>query len=834
MLDASRPRARRPRTGLLRRADRAGATIALAVLVTVQALAAGVLPAPADAAPAPISAPSAAVAPGADAGASAPITATPRVEASDAYAAAVAPVEGGVVLDALVGGIVVENRTDEDLAATTATISVSRSALGGPAEVDAWSAGDAAAPLVEVLTIAVPPLRAHESREVPFTVGSAALPFDATTPFGIYGLGVEWHPGSEIITGRSTLIWSGGTSDTAPVDLTVIVPLVAPLGTQTLLTAQELAELTAEDAPLTGILDAVEGTSATLAIDPRLLVSIRALGTDAPTSARDWLRRLETSGNPAFPLEFADASLTLQAAAGLDAPLEPNGFSFATQGRTPLEPAPAPTATAGPDEGTASDPAAEGEDAEPGMDDETGAEGTEADGTGAVGPEASDTDAAATDANDSADSETAPTETAPTQAAPTQTAPDGETAAPDAPDLAAFSWSTTRLAWPEAGTTTNADLATLGEWRPGQFLLPSTQFDAPPACAPQVDVGGTTALVDDAALGADLATAITAPGSIVSNTALAEATAHLAARSLTAERDSCPLVVTLPRDLVAAEADPGPILDGLADLAWLRFAEPPAPDAATGLPSATLIDGAPHAGAADLAALLPTEAAGVGIADLYDDPTATAEQLRAELVRLASASWFGGDANWDAARADYTTFATGVLDRVGVVAGSDVQLIGHASSIPVFIRNDTDRRVTIHVALRATTGHLDFPQAAAVSIEPHSTARAEVPVQAIANGLVHVNVALATPKGTPIGAPAAFNVNVNSDLETVLVSILLGAVGLLFIGGLIRTIQRRRRTIARSRIREEILTGAIATDVDDADHGADPDRDPSIESEASR
>ena len=56
-----------------------------------------------------------------------------------------------------------------------------------------------------------------------------------------------------------------------------------------LLTADELAELTAPTGSLSNQLNAVEGTSAILAVDPAIPAAIRVLGTSAPASATEWL-----------------------------------------------------------------------------------------------------------------------------------------------------------------------------------------------------------------------------------------------------------------------------------------------------------------------------------------------------------------------------------------------------------------------------------------------------------------------------------------------------------------------------------------------------------------
>src|SRR5690606_239785 len=111
-----------------------------------------------------------------------------------------------------------------------------------------------------------------------------------------------------------------------------------------LLSADELAALTAPDGALTGQLDAVTGTDAILAVDPAIPAAIRLLGARAPQTATAWLDRLERLPNDVFPLQFADADPTVQAHAGLPellTPLDhtplldPTDFPQSTPGPTP-------------------------------------------------------------------------------------------------------------------------------------------------------------------------------------------------------------------------------------------------------------------------------------------------------------------------------------------------------------------------------------------------------------------------------------------------------------------------------------------------------------------
>lgn len=129
------------------------------------------------------------------------------------------------------------------------------------------------------------------------------------------------------------------------VAVSVVVPIIAP-GDAALLDAAALEIAMSPAGVLTRELDEVLATRATIALDPRIPVSIRALGTTAPTAASAWLDRLESAPNEVFLLAYADADLTALARTDALDLATPLGFGFALDPAAfgPAETA-APTAT---------------------------------------------------------------------------------------------------------------------------------------------------------------------------------------------------------------------------------------------------------------------------------------------------------------------------------------------------------------------------------------------------------------------------------------------------------------------------------------------------------
>lgn len=146
--------------------------------------------------------------------------------------------------------------------------------------------------------------------------------------------------------------------------VSVVVPITAPWGDGVFLDAETLATATSPTGVLSHELDEVLGTSATIALDPMILASIRLLGSAAPETAVDWLSRLESAPNEVFLLAYADAdlaalaraaSLDLAQPAGLEFALDPGAFG---PPRTPT-PGPESTGTPQPDDAPPPLPSAE-------------------------------------------------------------------------------------------------------------------------------------------------------------------------------------------------------------------------------------------------------------------------------------------------------------------------------------------------------------------------------------------------------------------------------------------------------------------------------------------
>lgn len=191
--------------------------------------------------------------------------------------------------------------------AGTLSLALSSQALGSASAISTWLAGtgNAGSSLSSASTQAVP---ATGTTSTILTIPGAAL----GSP-GIWGIQATWTSGSGVQQARTVVTVNGAPNPATVSTLYALTPGNTGSG---LLSSQDLSSLTASDGSLTKALDALAGKMVTVGIDPRILASIRALGSSAPASATAWLNRLQSLGLDSFALQYADADPALQAQLG--------------------------------------------------------------------------------------------------------------------------------------------------------------------------------------------------------------------------------------------------------------------------------------------------------------------------------------------------------------------------------------------------------------------------------------------------------------------------------------------------------------------------------------
>lgn len=650
------------------------------------------------------------------------------------------PVGNGIVRpdDALAVSVTMENGTDADLPATGVTLSLGDSPLAGRAALTAWLGGDTAGVSTEgVDQTTIDPVLAGASQTDGMRVDADDDALEDRAP-GVYPLLARYE--SAAGSGFSTSVMIVPDEDAASVGVGIVVPITAPPISAGLLTADELTELTALGGSLSSSLDAVDGTSAILAIDPAIVAAIRVLGSAAPESATAWLERLLDLPNARFALQFGDADVATQMEAGLDEPAQPTSLQpymsaddFAPED---IEPAATPSPTPSADEDADPD-AVSFPDLDALLDIGGGRDGVFWPSASAV----------------------------------------------------------------TADVVTQLGTVEVGE-RSALTLVPSTATEAGAGgatVAASASAGESDLLVYDADVSAALRDASQIDVGTLRAAPLTAATAYLA--FATAESGGMPLMVTLDRAtdrtrvglataITAAANAPGVTPVSLGMLADDSPGRAVVRDVASDDAAATQtrVDAA--------SALFESETDLRQFATILDDPAQITGRERAEILQLLSVSWQStvGAAEAVTAHREQTS---ATLSSVGILPPTSIQLLTAGADLPLWVRNDLPYPVNVVLNASPDDLRLDVQAQTPVTAQAAGNTAVKVPVQTrVGSGEVTVKLELRSPSYQLIGGTQYAEVNVRADWEGIGTVILAIIIGGLLIVGVVRMLVRRRRDAA--------------------------------------
>ncbi len=185
--------------------------------------------------------------------------------------------------------------------------------------------------------------------------GSSAV-LDLIVPPGRSPLAGEFGPrlavvhataaGERVAMDRTALVWIPADATIPSVETVFVAPLTTPGFEGGLLDSVSLEQLTNEAGDLTRQLAAVAGRPVVVGIDPRIIASIRLLGSGAPSSALSFLDRLAAIPNETFTLPWADAdTVAVVAVEGVVPMPEGAGIAAVTTRGASDDPNPAPLTT---------------------------------------------------------------------------------------------------------------------------------------------------------------------------------------------------------------------------------------------------------------------------------------------------------------------------------------------------------------------------------------------------------------------------------------------------------------------------------------------------------
>ncbi|MDJ0377404.1 DUF6049 family protein [Cryobacterium sp. PH31-L1] len=654
----------------------------------------------------------------------------------------------------LVLTVTVHNNTSADIPIGRVDVYLAQLALTTRTALDSWLRPDDDANSGDQL-VSVPTtegIPAGASTNLSVTVPAAAVGLTDSNAWGARGIAAILLAGDEIqAEGRGTFVWSQGSAIT-PVALAAILPITTPESAAGLITSKALESYTSSVGLLSRQLDAaIDAPTATIAIDPQIIASIRVLGTAAPASAVAWLDRLAGASNDIFPLGYADADIALQAQAGATTLLAPTSFVSAIDASLFV----VPSATPLPEDTT-----------EP-------------------------TDVPSVTSGARAQAIASPTPT------PTPTPEPGATVIPSTSDLLAWNYTSTAIGWPVAGQVARGDLDVFaasgltttilssGNVEQSDVFTPNTAFALP----------GGLGLVSDSALSAAIRTAAEATTEDEWRVSVSEAASLLAVVSAENPNSARTLLVTFNRSIPESATRVAQTLAALDSTAWSNAAPLQAALDSTPGTTVTFRDQAIDSDRVTLArSLLQREAAIAEFATILADPLAFTAPARLDLLTLLDTTWASQTAAWaDQVRANLAA-SFDLIHAVTVTTRGPIIVVGSKVDLRITLNNALDQAVTVRTEIVPSNGRLVVGETLETTIQPNSAQAVSVPLSAaVGNGDVVLRVTLFTLNGTPLGQPAPIDVSVRADWEGVGASIFAILVVGFFGFGIWRNIVRRRR-----------------------------------------
>ena len=679
-------------------------------------------------------------------------------EKSDSLAVELVPAASGILRlgSDLTVSVTLSNRTADTVATGTARLFIGRDTVKDHVALARWINDEKAfdVPATGLLLAQVPTPALASGQSVVLTeiiVPAAAVLLNDPMTFGAHELEVRVSSSdtneagaqaakADVAGDRSSITVDPGIG--APTaSVAAVMPLTVASETVGLIAAAELETLTGPGGTLARELEQADGRPIALAIDPRIILSIRVLGDSAPESAVTWLARLDRVPNVTFPLAYADSdvSATSQAGVGILQPapvvLDPDFF--------PASPDPSPS----------SDP--------------------------------------------SSDPSSAPSATP--NPAPSASPIDPAVAAlPNLDDLLSWNYTRTDIAWPRELSTRASDLDVFATAGFTTTLLSSanlTVAGSDSAPSPRAREGEHEVLISDDTVSALFREAVTATTTPQWQSALARLTASLATIAVGGSDIGTPqlVVASLARDSALGSFRLAETLDAMTVNPWSSGASL---TAALGAPpaTATLLDTPVTTARVDqIKGLLASDSQTASFATVLTDPTPITGERRLALLALLSQSWVQSDADWAAAVAAYFAASGEILGSVQVDTTGTITVLADNGDLPISISNVLDVPVTVYVTVTSPRLLLSVRETrVAVTVEANSQKRASIPVQSIANGEVTIAIALTSATGISIGQTAFADVTVRAGWETAATTVLALLVGAVFVAGIVRTVRRRR------------------------------------------
>lgn len=267
-------------------------------------------------------------------------------------------------------------------------------------------------------------------------------------------------------------------------------------------------------------------------------------------------------------------------------------------------------------------------------------------------------------------------------------------------------------------------------------------------------------------------------------------------------------VVALPRTSTVDVQTLKDLWAATSEAPWLRTTTLPA--LAAQLPTAPVATTRTPTGALEPRSPLTAQAVGAASATkrrldgvgsiLPSERSAYSTVWSAADAQLLGARWRSSSAGWSALSGAVDKAATSTTAAVQV-APATVNFLADAGAVAITVTNDLPYPVSnVHLRLTPGNGKLRVDeQPQPMTIQARSRGTVRVDVTALGSGEVPVVASLSAPDGTPLGRDETVMMNVRPPAEWILY-VIGGAVALVLVAGLVRTLTRKPTRAVRDDI----------------------------------
>ncbi len=184
------------------------------------------------------------------------------------------------------------------------------------------------------------------------------------------------------------------------------------------------------------------------------------------------------------------------------------------------------------------------------------------------------------------------------------------------------------------------------------------------------------------------------------------------------------------------------------------------------------------------------------------DPAVVVAPVRAALLRAASTSWRGADA--EVVTANARADLNAIRNQVTVERPKQtIALASGASPLPAYITNGLPVGINVQVALKNNVGLRPTEAVPERTVPAYGAVNQLIPVEALRAGRFSVDVSLSTPDGTTLGSDARFELT-STEYGVITIVVTITAAGALLLLSS-RRIYRRVKESRANRANESVL-----------------------------